>query len=262
MASEGATVRPTAKQSNAVRSPNATPPSIAAKRIASSRTDLPSIQPSKSTSANNATLATPSPPIRSPTKLKTLSVTGSVRTARLTSPPTQPLMKAIQLEDSASPACSPHTHITSITAAPSQNPHRPLPFYPRPQLPHPSPSPKANGKPLLSITPQSIPPKASKSIHVTPSKPKGVTARSTHGRKPCFAGSRGKVLSGGTIGSGTAVATDDKHPFWDGDDMTMEMVTDLDDWNVDEMETALSSIMAVHIHKILPYKCLLERAQA
>jgi pyrimidine and pyridine-specific 5'-nucleotidase len=101
--SEGATVRPTTKQSNAVRSPNATPPSIAGKthvRVqsfigwqhpqdprasASSRTELPSIQSSKSTSANNATPATPSPPIRSPTKLKTLSVMGSVRTARLTS---------------------------------------------------------------------------------------------------------------------------------------------------------------------------------
>ncbi|KIJ99202.1 hypothetical protein K443DRAFT_8625 [Laccaria amethystina LaAM-08-1] len=72
-------------------------------------------------------------------------------------------------------------------------------------------------------------------------------------------GSCGKVLSGGTIGTGTAVATDDKHPFWDGDDITMEMVMDLDDWNVDEsvmdMETALSSIMAVHTHKILSYKC-------
>jgi pyrimidine and pyridine-specific 5'-nucleotidase len=47
--------------------------------------------------------------------------------------------------------------------------------------------------------------------------------------------SRGKVLSGGTNGTGTAVATDDGHAFWDdGDDMTMEMVTDLDDGNVDE----------------------------
>jgi pyrimidine and pyridine-specific 5'-nucleotidase len=47
--------------------------------------------------------------------------------------------------------------------------------------------------------------------------------------------SRGNVLSGGTTGTGTAVATDDGHAFWDdGDDMTMEMVTDLDDGNVDE----------------------------
>ena len=46
--------------------------------------------------------------------------------------------------------------------------------------------------------------------------------------------SRGKVVSGGTTGTGTAVATDDGYAFWDGDDMTMEMVTDLDDGNVDE----------------------------
>jgi len=47
--------------------------------------------------------------------------------------------------------------------------------------------------------------------------------------------SRGKVLSGGTAGTSTALATDDGYAFWDdGDDMTMEMVTDLDDGNVDE----------------------------
>jgi len=44
--------------------------------------------------------------------------------------------------------------------------------------------------------------------------------------------SRGKVL---TAGTSTALATDDGYAFWDdGDDMTMEMVTDLDDGNVDE----------------------------
>ena len=41
-------------------------------------------------------------------------------------------------------------------------------------------------------------------------------------------------MSGGTTGTGTAVATDDGYAFWDGDDMTIEMVTDLDDGNVDE----------------------------
>lgn len=52
--------------------------------------------------------------------------------------------------------------------------------------------------------------------------------------------SRGKVLSGWTTGTGTAVATDDGYAFWDGDDMTMEMVTDLDDGNVDEEAECIS----------------------
>ncbi|KIJ91000.1 hypothetical protein K443DRAFT_686351 [Laccaria amethystina LaAM-08-1] len=327
LVSENATVRPSAKQSNAGRSPNATPvpvPSIAAKRMSTSipslagntrRTSAPApgqnfprSDPSKSTSANNATPATPSPPICSPTKLKTPSVTGSVRIARstslyMTSPPTQPLMKAIQLEHSASPARSPRTRITSMTGSPS--PRRPtMPSTPSsgslskstssssllstattsPSINLTSPSPKAKGKgkPLLSITPQSTPPKASRSNHVTPSKPKGtpkksqgtprsVSARSYGSHHPALLDesfalleSRGNVLSGGTNGTGTTVATDDGHAFWDdGDDMTMEMVTDLDDGNVDEeMETALSSIMAMHTRKILHYKRLLERAQA
>jgi pyrimidine and pyridine-specific 5'-nucleotidase len=43
----------------------------------------------------------------------------------------------------------------------------------------------------------------------------------------------GKVLSNGT---GTAVATDDGlgNAFWDGDDMSLEMVTDINDGDVDE----------------------------
>jgi len=43
----------------------------------------------------------------------------------------------------------------------------------------------------------------------------------------------GKVTSNGT---GTAVATDDGlgNAFWDGDDMSLEMVTDVNDGDVDE----------------------------
>ncbi|EDR09874.1 uncharacterized protein LACBIDRAFT_318148 [Laccaria bicolor S238N-H82] len=324
LVSEDATVRPSAKQSNAGRSPNATPvpvPSIAAKRMSTSipslagntrRTSMPApgqnfprFDPSKSTSANNATPATPSPPIRSPTKLKTPSVTGSLRTARstslyMTSPPTQPLMKAIQLEGSATPARPPRTRITSMTGSPSPR-RTTMPSTPSsgsmskstssasllstdttsPSINLTLPSPKAKGKNLLSLTPQSTPPKASRSNHVTPSKPKVTPKKSQGTPRSVSAGSygsqhpalldeslallesRGKVLSGGTTGTGTAVATDDGYAFWDGDDMTMEMVTDLDDGDVDEeMETALSDIMAMHTRKILHYKRLLERAQA
>ncbi|KAL1744912.1 WD40-repeat-containing domain protein [Schizophyllum fasciatum] len=45
--------------------------------------------------------------------------------------------------------------------------------------------------------------------------------------------------------------------------MTLDMVTDADDGDVDEdMDTALKNIMAIHTRKILHYKRLLERAQA
>ncbi|KAF8154498.1 hypothetical protein B0H34DRAFT_799277 [Crassisporium funariophilum] len=75
--------------------------------------------------------------------------------------------------------------------------------------------------------------------------------------------SHGKVLSNGT---GTAVATDDGsgNAFWDGDDdMSLEMVTDVNDGDVDEeMDSALSDILTMHTRKILHYKRLLERAQA
>ncbi len=66
-------------------------------------------------------------------------------------------------------------------------------------------------------------------------------------------------------GTGTAVATDDGlgNAFWDGDDMSLEMVTDVNDGDVDEdMDTALQGILSMHTRKILHYKRLLERAQA
>ncbi|KAJ2918091.1 hypothetical protein MD484_g2321, partial [Candolleomyces efflorescens] len=77
-----------------------------------------------------------------------------------------------------------------------------------------------------------------------------------------FSGLGGQV---NTVGTRTAVATDDgfKDGFWDADDMTMEMVTDINDGEVDEdMSKALAEVMSLHTKKILHYKRLLERAQA
>ncbi|GBE84647.1 hypothetical protein SCP_0606260 [Sparassis crispa] len=54
-------------------------------------------------------------------------------------------------------------------------------------------------------------------------------------------------------------------PFsiWDGDDMTLDMVTDVNEGEVDEeMERALQEVNNVHSRKLLHYKRLLERAQA
>ncbi|TFK23991.1 hypothetical protein FA15DRAFT_593198 [Coprinopsis marcescibilis] len=69
------------------------------------------------------------------------------------------------------------------------------------------------------------------------------------------------------MNGGTAVATEDGlgNAVWDygDDDMTMDMVTDINDSNVDEeMAAALHEVMNLHTRKILHYKRLLERAQA
>lgn len=81
-------------------------------------------------------------------------------------------------------------------------------------------------------------------------------------------------------------AEDGDGPFsvWDGDDMTLEMVTDVNDGDVDEdvsaysrkrgkprthadgfalqMDKSLNDVLTLHTRKILHYKRLLERAQA
>ncbi|TCD63314.1 hypothetical protein EIP91_005695 [Steccherinum ochraceum] len=50
---------------------------------------------------------------------------------------------------------------------------------------------------------------------------------------------------------------------WDGDDMTLEMLTDVGDGEMDEdMENALNEVNRLHLRKLLHYKRLLERAQA
>ncbi|THH29893.1 hypothetical protein EUX98_g4290 [Antrodiella citrinella] len=57
--------------------------------------------------------------------------------------------------------------------------------------------------------------------------------------------------------------TDGQPSIWDGDDMTLEMLTDINDEEVDEdMENALSEVNRLHLRKLLHYKRLLERAQA
>ncbi|KAJ3507730.1 hypothetical protein NLJ89_g6145 [Agrocybe chaxingu] len=158
-----------------------------------------------------------------------------------------------------------------------------------------SPSPQAKGKPQpinTAITPPkfALSNKANMAEHSTPSKQAGTTPKGTpkstskKGQKTPAKGAsgvedlwnspnnslgksyddtmkmHGKVLSNGT---GTAVATDDGNAFWDGDDMSLEMVTDLDDGDVDEeMDTALQGILQMHTRKILHYKRLLERAHA
>ncbi|KAH9945563.1 hypothetical protein B0H21DRAFT_694161 [Amylocystis lapponica] len=56
---------------------------------------------------------------------------------------------------------------------------------------------------------------------------------------------------------------DEPFSMWDGDDVTLDMVTDVNEGEVDEeMQGALQQVNSVHARKLLHYKRLLERAQA
>ncbi|KDR79285.1 hypothetical protein GALMADRAFT_223515 [Galerina marginata CBS 339.88] len=218
------------------------------------------------------------------------------------SPPMQ-LAKAIQLQqDDAFSSSRPRARITSmtpprakpsgtasITSSLSKSPSSTsfLSSSPSISLTTPSPQSKVKLQPIDTATPRTTPPKFvlgnKTNNNSTPSKQSGVTPKTTPKKPNGKAGSdmwaspgrqnpslidetlvlsAGRVLSNGT---GTAVATDDGlgNAFWDGDDMSLEMVTDVNDGDVDEeMDTALQNVLQMHTRKILHYKRLLERAQA
>ncbi|KAH9919472.1 uncharacterized protein BXZ73DRAFT_92072 [Epithele typhae] len=74
---------------------------------------------------------------------------------------------------------------------------------------------------------------------------------------------RSRNTSGSIAESPSILLTSEDEPFWDGDDMTLEMVTDVNDEEVDEdMQAALAGVNGLHMRKLLHYKRLLERAQA
>ncbi|KAH7922531.1 hypothetical protein BV22DRAFT_1037365 [Leucogyrophana mollusca] len=75
------------------------------------------------------------------------------------------------------------------------------------------------------------------------------------------------LLSGSVAARGIVNLNDDSDVagrLWDdGDDMTLEMITDAGDGQTDEeLELALSHLRTLHTSKVLSYKRLLERAQA
>ncbi|KAI0929381.1 hypothetical protein AcV7_005249 [Taiwanofungus camphoratus] len=67
------------------------------------------------------------------------------------------------------------------------------------------------------------------------------------------------TVNGSTLNGGE----DGALSMWDGDDMTLDMVTDAGDGEIDEeMRGALQAVLGVHTRKVLHLKRLLERAQA
>ncbi|KAI0765061.1 hypothetical protein C8Q74DRAFT_1285825 [Fomes fomentarius] len=120
-------------------------------------------------------------------------------------------------------------------------------------------------------TPKSTPVKSQRTPTSRPSPSPKVTPSkaSTPGRtvKDDFSPSnlRNRQASGssGVLESPSIMLTSEDEPFWDGDDMTLEMVTDVNDGEVDEdMQNALEGVHGLHLRKLLHYKRLLERAQA
>ncbi|KAI0371888.1 hypothetical protein BV20DRAFT_964520 [Pilatotrama ljubarskyi] len=153
--------------------------------------------------------------------------------------------------------------------------------FPQSSPPSKSPSPAVNKNPpspgdlpkQATTTPKSTPskpqrtPTSKPSPKVTPGKNStpGRTAR--NGKSPSVAGSPAvngsRSFDSFTSDSPAIRLTAEDEPFWEGDDMTLEMVTDVNDGEVDEdMQSALDGVHGLHMRKLLHYKRLLERAQA
>ncbi|KAF9479123.1 hypothetical protein BDN70DRAFT_879098 [Pholiota conissans] len=284
LASGSVTVRHSSKMPTPSRQPsNGTPvpvPSVNVKRLSSS---IPSLSgnsrrisaPVQSFPRFDPASSTPGIP---PKLARTPSIAGSMRTSRTTSLfMSSPAAKAaISQEADTSPpriraritSMTPsRRHPTSGSISVSSSSQSLLSSSPSISLTSPSPQAKVKSQ----ITPQSTPPKFS--LQSSPSKQSSIAPKSTPKKleripskgtegifSPPPASTRGQ-----SNGTGTAVATDDGsgNAFWDGDDMSMEMLTDVNDGDVDEdMDSALQGILDMHTRKILHYKRLLERAQA
>ncbi|KAF8192949.1 hypothetical protein BJ912DRAFT_961474 [Pholiota molesta] len=243
LASGSTTVRTSNKMPTpSHRPPNGTPvpvPSVSAKRLSSS---IPSLggnsrrisAPVQNFPRFDPTSSTPGPP---PKLAGAPSISGSMRSNRTTS--LFMSSPAAKTPTAQGPDTSPtriRSRITSMTPS-------------RRQPSSDSFSLQASPSKQSSATPKTTP----KKVERTPSK----------GNDGVFSPpASSRVQSNGT---GTAVATDDGlgNAFWDGDDMSVEMVTDINDGDVDEdMDTALQGVLNMHTRKILHYKRLLERAQA
>ncbi|KAH9896800.1 hypothetical protein C8Q73DRAFT_757283 [Cubamyces lactineus] len=127
----------------------------------------------------------------------------------------------------------------------------------------------------VTTTPKTTPskpqrtPTSKPSPKVTPGKASTPGRAPKNGKSPSVAGSRAGNRSqsfdsfASELESPAIRLTSEDEPFWDGDDMTLEMITDINDAAVDEdMQNALEGVHGLHLRKLLHYKRLLERTQA
>ncbi|KZT70659.1 hypothetical protein DAEQUDRAFT_756263 [Daedalea quercina L-15889] len=230
------------------------------------RTDLSTSTTSPSASTNRKPTAarqisapvqgTPSvAPSRRTTRSTSVSVFGTAasETAGKPSPPTQrirvmstPRLLASQKKMELPVVESPSIMLTSpsIKGTKSHNAT-------------PKATPTRSMGPPKSPTPTRT--KTTPSVKASPSTPGKSVASS---RRPASAAKGETPLRPLSLMPGVG-EEDESFSMWDGDDMTLDMVTDVNDRDVDEeMETALQAVQTLHARKLLHYKRLLERAQA
>ncbi|KAI0746670.1 hypothetical protein C8Q80DRAFT_1176639 [Daedaleopsis nitida] len=278
--------------STASRSPNATPvppgqqqpPSLARRLSAannSRRISMPIpptsfLDPSLSTSSMSSSLSksttTPSRQNSVPMPRKNgpsaPSVAASRRSVRSAAVSLFTSESDTQVNSKMVPA-TPRTRAMSTPFTPPSKTNSPA------KSPSRSPGPTASKSPLsppqqpkpVTVTPKTTPSKPQRTPSSKPSPSPKVTPSkaSTPGRtvKNSPSVARNRQASGSIAGSPSIMLTSEDEPFWDGDDMTLEMVTDVNDGEVDEeMQSALDGVHGLHMRKLLHYKRLLERAQA
>ncbi|KAI0049336.1 hypothetical protein FA95DRAFT_1588315 [Auriscalpium vulgare] len=294
----GATTVTPLKASADQRSSNVTPASAVSKRMSG----LPSLTSIRRQSApiqgyvNNAlsssssfgSPSTPSPPSRLggqgiprpvPSAFKPPpSAAGSVRLARSNSMfgPTEPDIS----KTSTAPTVpsTPRSRVQSLTGPGDKSRSNGSPGTTlssgSPSISLTTPSPQGKAK-SIRASPQT------KTPSVKPSPSRNSTTMSRSGGRPAKSrnGSGVSALNGNTtafpkldfgasLGSQSAsLAFDDEvgppMSVWDGDDMTVDMMTEVGDGDVDEeFQAGLDTLLKVHTKKMLHYKRLLERSQA
>ncbi|KAI0326175.1 hypothetical protein GY45DRAFT_132904 [Cubamyces sp. BRFM 1775] len=168
-----------------------------------------------------------------------------------------------QNNDKMVPMSTPFTASQAKTKFPAKSPAR---------SPGPRPlSTPENAKPVM-VTPKTMPSKAASTTpKTTPSRPQRTPTKPSPKVMPSKASTPGRTVRNNCSqnnlhyqqASGSVAGSPSIEPFWDGDDMTLEMNTDVNDGEVDEdMQSALEGVHGLHMRKLSHYKRLLERAQA
>ncbi|KAI0001180.1 hypothetical protein BJV77DRAFT_1063694 [Russula vinacea] len=203
---------------------------------------------------------------RDPAALKAPpSAAGSLRTARSSSN-----LRAADSRQNAAPLLpsTPRSRVLSMgtPVRRSESPSTSLSISsPSINLTTPSPLPSR----IKSSSQQSAP----RVIHAkTPSRKSGAASQTNHKSQNRQNGSAQSTISISTPPSSwqpdfRQINGDEDFAgsmsVWDGDDMTLDMLTEAGDENVDEeFQGGLKTLLSVHTKKLLHYKRLLERAQA
>ncbi|KAI0067041.1 hypothetical protein BV25DRAFT_1820204 [Artomyces pyxidatus] len=280
---------------------NATPvpASVAAKRLSSSIPSLSSIRRqsmpvqgfvnSALSTSSLTSPATPSPPARSATQAAPRPVPSAYKPPPSTSGrasrsnslfgPSEPLS---QLQNIPVAPSTPRSRVQSLTSPGDKGRSGGSPGIAlstsSPAINLTTPSPQSKVKSVASsrhASPRAKTGDTPSKMSSAASKAGGRRQKSRNGSAQSVVGSTAsaafpKLDFGTTLDSPSLKLTTDGDDelggpmsVWDGDDMTLEMVTDAGDGDVDEeFQAGLDTLLNVHNKKLLHYKRLLERSQA